>query len=223
MITEMEKVIFDTNTLKCDNSSQYFLGGRSELEKFGKISKIIIPDLVIEEIKCQKWRNLSSKRKSFFDNIFHKILSVNETDTKNFDIGAFIKEQEDNENISYEVIKLTDFSILSSIRELALWNKAPFSKKSDKGFKDTYIFFTVLEFLKSNPEENVYFVTKDERLKEAFALQKKVIVVSDFDDFQRYRLSYFREPYFVEKLCEEVSKDISSEYIRDAWLNLNSN
>lgn len=223
MIANTEKVIFDTNSLRCEGSSEYFLGGRSELDKFGKVSEIIIPELVIDEIKAQKEKNLLSKKQSFLENIFHRIRGISEVETKDFDITAFITEQENDEEITYKVIELTDFSVVEKIKELALKNEPPFEKSSDRGFKDAYILFTVLEYLEKNPEEQIYFVTKDERLKEAFSFEKRVRVVADFEDFQRYRSSYFREEYFVQKLISDVDENIQSEHIRDAWLNLNSN
>ena len=60
----MEKVIFDTNSVRNTEPKQ-FLGGRSELEKFAKVAELVFPDIVIEEIKNQKRRNLESKKDSF--------------------------------------------------------------------------------------------------------------------------------------------------------------
>ncbi|OGF60528.1 hypothetical protein A3C05_03455 [Candidatus Giovannonibacteria bacterium RIFCSPHIGHO2_02_FULL_45_40] len=218
-----EKIIFDTNTIRCEGSSDYFLGGRDELERFSKVAELFIPDIVIDEIKEQKRRHLAGKRDSFLENIFHKLRGISEEDTKKFNVVDFIENQRTMESIPYSVITLKDQSALSKIRALAVLNKAPFEKNSDKGFKDAYIYFTVLDFLKDIPDERVFFVTKDGRLKEAFALNDRVRVVEDFEDFERYRASYFREEYFIRKLQGEIDEDIRPEHISSVWLNINSN
>jgi len=64
------KVIFDTNAVR-NTDSNNFLGNRSELQQFSKIVEIIIPDIVIEELKRQKGRQLKSQKQSFLDNPFH--------------------------------------------------------------------------------------------------------------------------------------------------------
>jgi hypothetical protein len=53
---------------------------------------------------------------------------------------------------------------------LALDKKPPFEDKdkSDKGFKDALIYFSVLEYLQETPNKKVFVCVKDERLKEAF-------------------------------------------------------
>ncbi len=219
----IEKVILDTNTLKCDNSAEYFLGGRDELEKFKNVAEIYIPEMVIEEIRAQKKQHLLSKKTSFLENIFHKIRGIDVDETENFDIDTFILKQEQEENIPYKTISLTDFSILPKMQQLALAHLPPFDEKTDKGFKDAIIYFSILEFLNSAPEDCVYLVTKDARLKEAFVEEKRVRVVSNFEEFQHYRTSYFKEEYFIKKLREEVDGDIKSEHIHDVWMNINSN
>ena len=166
---------------------------------------------------------MEGKRDSFLGNIFHKLREIGEEDTKKFNIVDFIDNQHATESIPYSVITLKDHSVLSKIKDLAVSHQAPFEKNSDKGFKDAYIYFTILDFLRDVSDERVFFVTKDGRLKEAFALNGKIRVVEDFEDFEHYRTGYFREEYFLQKLQSEVDEDIQSEHIRTAWLNINSN
>lgn len=223
MIGGIPKVIFDTNSIRNEGSSEYFLGGREQLDRFRAVAEIYIPEIVIDEIKAQKKKHLSSKKESFLGNIFHKLLGVSEDKTSDFNIDGFIQSLENNESIPYAVIKLTNFSVLLHMKNMAVRNKPPFDSNSDKGFKDAYIFFTVLEFLKSTPDEQVFFITEDERLKDAFSKIGRIRVVEGFEDFQRYRTEYFREEYFVQKLLDEIDKNIEARYVQDAWLNINSN
>lgn len=223
MIGGTPKVIFDTNSARCEPALEHFFN-HSEMEKFAAIAEIYLPEIVIEEIRAQKERHFSGRRQSFLENIFHKLRGVSEEETKNFDISALIKTQEDGETVSYTIIALTDFSVLPAIKSLALQHKPPFENGSDKGFKDAYILFTVLEFLKGLPKnEQVFFVTNDERLEAAFSKVRRVRVVKDFDDFQRYRTGYFQEEYFIKKLQGEVDAEIKPTDVKDAWLNINGN
>ena len=105
------KVIFDTNSIRNAESVADFLGGRAELERFLKVSEIIIPDIVIEEIKNQKRKHLISKRESFISNPFHFLRKINEEETKSFDIDKWITDLVDKESIPHTVIAILIYSI----------------------------------------------------------------------------------------------------------------
>ena len=45
-----EKVIFDTNSVHNDDSISFF-GNRNELKQFSKVADIVIPKIVIEELR----------------------------------------------------------------------------------------------------------------------------------------------------------------------------
>jgi rRNA-processing protein FCF1 len=66
-----EKVIFDTNII-CNKGANNFLGGRNELKNFLKDADIVIPEIVIQEIKRQKKEKLVNNRSQFFSNPLHK-------------------------------------------------------------------------------------------------------------------------------------------------------
>jgi len=84
----LHKVIFDTNTIRNAESITDFFGGRAELENFLKVAEIIIPEIVLDEIKKQKRVHLASKRESFLSNPFHKLRDIDPEETKNFNIEA---------------------------------------------------------------------------------------------------------------------------------------
>jgi hypothetical protein len=64
-------------------------------------------------------------------------------------IDEIIQTLIDKENIRYEIIKLKNPNALYQIKNLAIKKEPPFvpHNGSDKGFKDAYIYFTVLESL----------------------------------------------------------------------------
>jgi len=220
----MEKVIFDTNFIR-NPEPKKFLGGRSELERFAKVAEIILPDIVIGEIKSQKRRLLASKKQSFLDNPFHWLKNLNDNETEDFDIEAHITELEDNETIEYQVINLSDYSVLEQMKELALRKKPPFesSDSTDKGFKDACIYFTTLEYLQEIPDKVIFVCCKDSRLKDAFKKHPNIIIIESFDDFVQHSIISFYDDYFVEKLKLEVHADITKENIIDYWVNINDN
>ena len=220
----MEKVIFDTNFIRNTEPKQ-FLGGRSELAKFAKVAELVFPDIVIEEIKTQKRKKLEKNKNSFLSNPFHWLRKLDDDETKNFDIESHLTELEYNETLEYTVIKLSDYSVLEQMKDLALKKLPPFAAgdSTDKGFKDACIYFTTLEYLQSIPDKMVFVCCKDGRLKEAFKERLNIIVIESFDDFKQNSITVFYDEYFIEKLKTEVHSNIIKENIIDFWFNINEN
>lgn len=219
-----EKVFLDTSIVSGEENHGSFFGGRSELEQFASVADIFIPEMVIDEIREQKHRSLVKKQSSFLSNTFHKLLGVDETQTKNFNIREHIANLEEDETVEYELVRLSDYSVLPKMKAMVLAGQAPFTMNSDKGFKDTYIYFTVLEYVKTlEGDEIVFLVTGDNQLKEAFSNHPRVRVVADFAEFSKYRIASFAEDYFVKKLQAEVGSEILPESIVRVWLNVNEN
>ena len=225
----LEKVIFDTNKLR-NTDPNTFLGNRNELESFSKVSEIIIPEIVIDEIKKQKQRNLESKKQSFLDNPFHWLRKLNKEETEKFDNEAHIEDLISKETIKYSIISLSDFSVLTKMKDLATSYEAPFEKtnkddknNSDKGFKDAYIFFTILEYLQKISDKYIFVCTEDWRLKNALEIYENIIVIKDFEEFKKFSISFFYNEYFIKKLQEEINESIKQENIIDFWINTNGN
>ncbi len=220
----MEKVIFDTNFIR-NTEAKHFLGGRSELEKFTKVAEVVFPDIVIEEIKNQKRKSLEKNKSSFLSNPFHWLRNLDRDDTQNFDIESHISELKINETLPYCVIKLTDYSVLEQMKELALKKLPPFEvgDNTDKGFKDACIYFTTLEYLQSIPDKMIFVCCKDGRLQEAFQKHPNIIVIDSYDGFVQNSITRFYDDYFIEKLQSEVHADISKDHIVDYWFNTNEN
>jgi len=227
MVFNMEKVIFDTNSMR-NTEPRNFLGNRKELEKFSKVADLIIPDIVIEEIKNQKVRNLSSKKSSFLSNPFHWMRELDEDTTKHFDIDAYISKLEENESLIYKVIELSDYSCLAEMKIMALKGLPPFEKDSkecnDKGFKDAYIYFTILEYIQTVDDKYVFVVSNDGRLKDAFEHNTNVFVVKSFEEFMKKSITSIFDDYFIAKLKEELEDEtITNENISDYWISAKEN
>lgn len=219
-----EKVIFDTN-ITHNAGVNTFLGNREILFKFSQDAKIILPDVVVQEIKRQKRRDLQSNKDKFLRNPFHKLIGVNEDETKDFSIEDYIQKLIDEEDIPFEVIDLKDNNVLSKIKELAINKQAPFESgdNTDKGFKDTLIYFTVLEYLQEIEDKYVFVCAKDNRLNEAFENHHNIIVVKDYEEFKRKSISQFFDDYFIEQVNSELELEITKENIVEHWCNIDGN
>lgn len=218
------KVIFDTNVIRNERSINEFFGGRDELEQFLKVADVLIPQVVIDEIRTQKVKYFVDAREAFIANPFHQLRKLQPRKSKNFDIGKFINKLFVDDKIPYQTIELTDTDALRNVLDMCLRNKPPFTDKSDAGFKDACIFLTVMEYLEKNEDENVFFVTKDSRLKVAFEGSSRVVVVHTYAEFEKYITDYFREDYFIGRLREEFdAATINPSSIKRIWFNFNEN
>jgi rRNA-processing protein FCF1 len=61
-----EKVIFDTNTIRSSPEADNFLGNRDELNCFLQDADIVIPEIVIQEIKRLFQSFIFYTNKNFF-------------------------------------------------------------------------------------------------------------------------------------------------------------
>lgn len=219
------KVIFDTNSIRSAESVSDFLGGRQDLERFSKVSEIIIPDIVIEEIKSQKKRKLIEKRDSFLSNPFKKLLKIEDDLIEKFDIDSWISTLKDEEKIKYKTIDITKNkgAVLDKIKRMCLDNEPPIEVKSDKGFKDSYIYFSVIEYLDLHKDESIFVVTNDGLLKDALDKLSRVRVVKNYDEFEKYNTDYFKDDYFISRLNEELDISIKPNDIKNVWLNIDEN
>lgn len=217
------KVIVDTSVIY-NKDGKSFLGKREKLQKFLQGVDIIIPEMVIEEIKHQKRKHLTSERDKFLSNAFHSIMGIDEEKTKNFDIDELISKLQEDEEIPFATIPLKNPKALEEIKRLALKNNAPFQETNDRGFKDAWIYLTVLDYLQECKDKLVFFLCSDDKLKEALKNEKRIEVIKNFDEFTKYYVGYFQSSYFISRLMEETGEtDISPDNVQDIWWNTEEN
>lgn len=216
-----EKVIFDTNFLYNKRATSFF-GNREELEQFVKIADIIIPEIVIEELESKYERSFGQEKDKFFKTLLPSILSHN---CDSVEIETRIKELKESEDIQYRVIQLTDYDILPQIKHLAIKKLPPFEPGdgTDKGFKDTYIYFTILEYLQQIPDKSVFVCVKDQRFKKAFDSHPNIFAIENYSEFLKFRISQFQNAYFLGKAKEELGIEFNEGEVLDFWMNINEN
>ena len=140
-----EKVIFDTNFL-LEKKLKNFFGKKDQLIKFSKVADIIIPDMVVQELLEWYKRNFEKEKEQFLKMALPNVLSHN---TDSIKIDETLNQLLDLETGLFQVIDLKNPKYIFDMKQLALKKEPPFvpDDGSDKGFKDAYIYFTVLEYL----------------------------------------------------------------------------
>lgn len=216
-----EKVIFDTNFLYNKKGTSFF-GNKDELERFAIEAEIIVPEIVLEELEAKYSRSFEQEKEKFFKTILPNMIEHNTNDVV---IQSKIKSLIDSETIVFQKIALTDFSILPKMKKLAIEKLAPFEPGdgTDKGFKDAYIYFTILEFLQKSPDKYVFVCVKDQRFKTALNAHHNIIPIESYKEFKQKSISQFYDDYFIKKINTELDIVITKDNIIEYWYNINDN
>lgn len=199
-------VFLDTNQVR--NSSINSLFGRiEELKELSEFATIFLPKVVLDEIMRQKERWYYSKYNDLVKNPLFQMLKEEASDISSF---TDIKKQVENDvSVPYEIWDISDRNYaFKGIYELAISNKAPFDKGSDKGFKDACIAFTVLDFLDNSEDyKTVILITEDSRLQDFFSTVNEVEIFESINDLINHheREKECQEDYF-EKKCDNDQK-----------------
>lgn len=167
----------------------------------------------MEERICQIRKRFQEEQDEFSQNIFSHLLEINIED---FDIEKEITtlRKKDFLEFKYKIVNLENTMRLYDIKKFALERFPPFEKgKTDKGFKDCYLYFTIIEYIKNNPNYEVFVISKDKMLKEAFTYDWEVSVIESFSEFKT----------LIDKTLQEKLKNIFPEEeskIMDIWKTL---
>ena len=205
----MDTVFLDTNSIRNQDLNSFF-GNISKIKELSRLVDIAIPSIVVDEIKRQKKKKLKGQLDKLKSNYFYDFIGFDSSDytecKKHIDDRIEELFTQSLDEFSYKVIELVKTDRIEEFRNLAITNRAPFEADSDKGFKDVYIYFTVIDFLET-ADDDVFLLTNDNRLKSAFE-ESKVTVINEVDQYLRYRQEYFSEDYFVGKLNEFFDSDL---------------
>ncbi len=155
-------VIFDTNTLTGNKNKLNDIKSKIDL-----VADIFIPRIVIEEIEGQKSRivnddylkikYLINKNSDMF--VYDEKFDLSEVlKTSEINIKKWLEKYCDNNVIEYGSVSLDD--IITKVK----YKMPPFINEagsSDKGFKDSIIWISILKDKRLNNYKKVLFVTKD--------------------------------------------------------------
>lgn len=216
-----EKVIFDTNFLYNKRGTSFF-GNKDELERFAIEADIIVPEIVLEELEAKYSRSFEQEKEKFFKTILPNMIDHNTNDVV---IQSKLKDLIDSETIVFQKIELTDFSILPDMKKLAIGKLAPFepSEGTDKGFKDAYIYFTILEFLQKNSDKYVFVCVKDQRFKKALNVHPNIIPIESYEEFKQHSVSQFFDKYYTDNITTDLGISVTKENVIEYWHNIYEN
>lgn len=174
-------VIVDTNLARNENSFSRLLGNRSQLEKIAATARLIIPEVVIDEIVAQKrlafQKELAVLRRS---GVLKLTVSPEEV-LGSLSFDNIERKIRNDKSIPYTPLPLPPANyVLPKLYEWALSHKAPFEEKSDKGFKDACIVASIEHYLESTEiDEGVVLCTDDNRMASYFKGRQDIRVEND--------------------------------------------
>jgi len=152
-----------------------------------------IPEVVKKEFFYQKEKKLKEHLKRVKDNIqsIKSMLGSNILEFKELeDFNSIIKKKinKELELIEIKIIRSPGSIKLKELIDMAIKKIPPFELKREKGFRDSIILFTILEHIKSNKYNFVYFITNDKIFRKDTILERfkrinaEVLILSDFND-----------------------------------------
>lgn len=199
-------LIFDTNIIT-ENKNKL-----SEIkEKIEEIADIYIPKIVIEEVQAQKSRSISDdylkiqgiikKNKDSF--IYEEKFKLSDVITKSENaIEEWLKNYCNN-ILEYKKVDMND--ILSRLK----YKKAPFINEigsSDKGFKDTIIWLSIMEKESLQEYKKIILITND---KTGFVKRREEL----YEEYKERYLTDIRICSSIEEVYQEL--EISSDEQQD--------
>lgn len=219
----------DTNVIDNKGSAQYFLGGRSDLEKINRRADIGLPRVVYDEISRHICKYLINQKNSLRKNPHRHILKIEDCVIDNINPEQLVDDIAKDESIGYEIIDLVDENkAYKEIYNHSIMGTPPFEKSGDKGFKDTLIAKTIDQYVLANPGRKIFLMTRDDRLKEYFNKNSRVLLINDYDDFDRkYSDDKLAEEGLMERVWDYLAENDFSSLVNkhpdDRWLNHEGN
>jgi rRNA-processing protein FCF1 len=218
-------VFFDTNFVDNRKSAQSFWGGREALEKIGKKSKLLAPRVVHDEVQHHIKKYLKSQRDILKSNPYKHMLDINDESIDQISVDDLVQKLVEEETIEYEVIDLNDEqAAYKKAYRHAVEGIAPFEPEKDKGFKDTLIACTIDQYCQNiAAHDQVFFLTNDEQLKKYFKSNRKVRVISTYEDFDAEYSDQEVDVGLLERiknyLADEGVERLGDVALDDQWLN----
>ena len=174
-------VIVDTNLARNENSFTRLLGNRGQLEAISVKARLIIPEVVIDEIIAQKRAAFQKEVASLKRSGVLKLADFSEGAFESLDFDIVERGIRDDKSIEYDILPLppTDYAFPLLYR-WAISHSAPFEEKSDKGFKDACIVASIEHYLQRHKGEGeVVLCTDDNRMASYFDGREDIRVEND--------------------------------------------
>lgn len=174
-------VIIDTNLARNENSFTRLLGNRSQLEAISAKARLVIPEVVIDEIIAQKRSAFQKEVASLKRSGVLRLTDFSESAFESLDFDGVERGIRDDESIGYDILPLppADY-VFPLLYGWAISHSAPFEEKSDKGFKDACIVASIEHYLEQHKGEGeVVLCTDDNRMASYFEGRGDIRVEND--------------------------------------------
>lgn len=180
----METVFFDTNSINDQKSYTRLFGKRASLERAAHHYKIVIPLVVYDELVEHKRKQFEDEKKQLAKSGLLKMLHIDRGSIQALVFPSDVCSGFEEENIPYELFEPENYDeFVKRYYPAAISHKAPFEEKSDKGFKDALIAFSIEEYIKTTGDgDPVFLVTADKRLREFFKESGRVIAYETVEE-----------------------------------------
>lgn len=206
----------DTNVLR-DEKGEFWIKEK-EINKLLSYGIVVIPEIVLEEIEQKAIRGfekekqtLGSKLKAFFGQQIEKV-----------DIAKKVKDHIESilSREAVNMIKLTNFAVLPEMKKLAILKQSPFegNEGTDKGFKDCYIYFTLLEYQNKNPSLKLFFWTKDKRLQSA-CHNTSIQIIESIEDYEK---NFWLTDYLRGQIADRLETNVGNVSLLKSEINIRS-
>lgn len=217
------QIIIDTN--KCRNKGMdNFLGNKEELQRFIEDGcEIILPEIVLSELKQQKKIEYIVELNNFINNKFFNNEDANFKEIKLEEFDNIIEKKIQDEqgkyySTIYEITRIGEF--YKEMTQKAVLKEAPFDTKSDKGFKDSIVAWSVKEVV-DKYNRTVFLLTKDNRLSQYFVDEDKVKIIESYSDYKKIRLQVENKD-LIDNITIIEKLNIEQEDIIKGWYSLNN-
>lgn len=180
----MNRPIFlDTNVINNDKEYDRLFGCRATLERVAKHYKIIVPQVVLDELLEHKRRRFTIEKDKLLRNGILQFANIDLKPVKQLEFDKVKDAIRQNETISFEVFEPKNYdSFIRQFYRLAVEHRPPFEEESDKGFKDALIAFSIKEYIEEyRPKLPVILVTADKRLGSYFHADNMVVVYKNLN------------------------------------------
>lgn len=205
-----EQVIFDACTLFHIGTATFYSG---EIKKFHEHCDIFIPKVADAEFRLKRIKDLRKHYEQLSDT--HK---WTEGSIKRHiqDLYAGETEKYEIQIIDYPTDSKSRSELLQKLLDYAIYHKAPFSaeeKKGDNGFKDAFIYFTILDHLDQFDVPYVFVCTDDGRFISALKRHSRIKVIRNYGEFEKNSLSLKVNKISVDELVNYLGIDPASRII----------
>lgn len=244
-------VTFDTN---------FIIENKSDLKEIlssikGKY-ELVIPKIVIEELKGQKVRETITNYNKIIEKINESKKDNNWLDiTDSTNLKEITEKQEEKidnwltKAFEGKIIQLNNSNLLETVLERCKYKRPPFNNEansSDKGFKDTLLFLSLLDYMRKSNFEEMYLITNDKVIKkykedlenELYEETNKKLIIVSGNEEDLYRIleiektaekhktksendiDFFSESKFVSKISIEETKELINNIFKELDSNL---